>query len=67
MPIYTYVCGNCGYKFDVFTHIVNGSEKPKCEKCSSKNTKKILAGFSVGKSPKGGSSSSCPTGTCPLG
>lgn len=66
MPIYTYVCGDCGHKFDIFTHIIDESNKPKCEKCGSKKTKKTLAGFSVGKSSKSGSSS-CPTGTCPLG
>ena len=66
MPIFTYICLDCEHKFDVLVQVVNDPNKPKCEKCGSKNTKKTIAGFSVGKSSKN-SSSSCPTGTCPLG
>ena len=66
MPIYTYICEKCGHKFDYFTQVIDDPIKPVCEKCGSKKTKKTLAGFSVGKSSKG-SSSSCPTGTCSLG
>ena len=66
MPIYTYICDDCGHKFDFFTQVKDDNEKPKCEKCGSERTKKTIAGFSVGKSSKN-SSSNCPTGTCPLG
>jgi putative FmdB family regulatory protein len=68
MPIYTYVCNDCGEKFDLLI-IGRTAEKTKleCEKCHSKNIKKVFSTFSIGSS-KGKSSSSessCPTGTCP--
>ena len=69
MPIYTYVCKDCGEKFDLLVGVT--SEKPefKCKKCSSGNIKKTFGTFSMGE-PKDKTSSSgptCPTGTCPTG
>jgi putative FmdB family regulatory protein len=65
MPIFTYKCKDCGEVFDFL--MLNKSEKPKCKKCGSKNLEKQFAAFGVrmGESSST-SSSSCPTGTCPL-
>jgi putative FmdB family regulatory protein len=69
MPIYTYVCNECGEKFDLLIGVTAQQEELKCQKCGSENIKKMMGSFSVsGGSPKSsGSDSSCPTGTCPLG
>ena len=67
MPIYTYVCQDCGEKFDLLLGVNQEKERLVCKKCGSKRIKKVLSGFSVGSSTKtttwGGS---CSTGTCPL-
>jgi putative FmdB family regulatory protein len=65
MPIYSYICKNCGAKFDLLVR-TNTDEKT-CEKCGSKNIERIFAPFAVGKGSSSLSSSlpSCPTGTCP--
>lgn len=67
MPIYTYLCKNCGEKFDLLMGV--NSDKPKiiCKNCGSKNVKKEFSSFSTPNSSEGGFSGSCPTGSCPLG
>ena len=63
MPMCAYECRECG-------HVTAFREKPHarrshtCEECDSKETKKVFSAFAT-KSEKT-SSSSCPTGTCPL-
>ena len=68
MPIYTYICNECGKKFDLLVGVTAQQEELKCKKCGSKNIKKILGTFSVsgGSGKSSDSDSSCPTGTCPL-
>ena len=67
MPIYTYVCRDCGEKFDLLIGITSEKPEMKCKKCGSINIQKLLTSFSTISS--GGKSnppaSSCPTGTCP--
>ena len=69
MPIFSYICKDCGEKFDLLVGVVSDKEEMKCKKCGSRNVEKTLSAFSVGASGSGStsSSSSCPTGTCPLG
>ena len=67
MPVYSYICKNCGEKFDLLVGVTIEKEELKCKKCGSKKIVKKISGFSVGKSSSCGSDSSCPTGTCPLG
>jgi putative FmdB family regulatory protein len=69
MPIYSYICNECGEKFDLLVGVTAQPEELKCKKCNSQNIKKTLGTFSVGggSGKSGGSDSSCPTGTCPLG
>ena len=69
MPIYTYVCKECGENFDLLIGVTAEKVEAKCRKCGSINIEKAVSSFSVGNS-KGKSSSSvpsCPTGTCPIG
>ena len=65
MPIYTYVCKDCGERFDLLVGMTSEKAELQCTKCSSKNIEKIFGAFSVGKGGSGSSGSSCPTGVCP--
>ena len=60
MPIYTYVCKDCGEKFDLIIGVNAEKVQLKCVKCASKNIEKTFSAFSVGNA--GGS---CSTGSCP--
>ncbi|MBA7486364.1 hypothetical protein ES707_21922 [subsurface metagenome] len=67
MPIYSYVCIDCGEKFDLFIGIGGKDDELICKKCGSKNIQKKFSSFGVGSSSnkdKSESDSSCPTGTC---
>ncbi len=68
MPIYSYVCEDCGEKFDLFFGIGGTKEELACKKCGSKNIKRSFSSFGVKQSSgtnKSSSGNSCPTGTCP--
>jgi putative FmdB family regulatory protein len=69
MPLYSYVCKNCGEIFDLLVGVTARKTEMKCAKCGSENIEKRISTFSLGESGKSssGSDSSCPTGTCPLG
>ncbi|MFH2138005.1 MAG: FmdB family zinc ribbon protein [Candidatus Omnitrophota bacterium] len=70
MPIYTYVCKDCGEQFDLLVGVTSDKTAKKCSKCGSKKIEKIFSAFSVGKQTKacGFKPSTCPTsgkGCCP--
>ena len=69
MPIYTYVCKDCGEKFDLLIGVASEKTPLKCKKCNSRKINKVLSSFSVGNSSGKSdfSGPSCPTGTCPTG
>ncbi|MGE4357102.1 MAG: zinc ribbon domain-containing protein [Candidatus Omnitrophota bacterium] len=63
MPLYEYECLDCGEKF---TLLVRNSEEEKsiiCQKCKSKNIKKLFSVFSAGREERQ-SSSSGPSCSC---
>jgi len=64
MPVYTYVCDDCGKKFDMLVGMTSEKAELKCVKCGSENIKKVFSSFSVGKANPSGPS--CPSGTCNL-
>ncbi len=64
MPIYSYICKQCGEKFDLLVGVTQEKSLIKCQKCGSKKIQKTFGTFSMGKSGKQ-SGSSCSTGTCP--
>jgi putative FmdB family regulatory protein len=73
MPNYNYECQDCHHIFEV-TASIKEMERGQiaCEKCGSKNTKRLFDGFgfSHGTSSHDYSTDSCPTcpgGTCSLG
>ena len=43
MPNYTYECNACHYVFELFSTIKDYQESPKCVKCNSKKTSRMLA------------------------
>ncbi|MFH1771265.1 MAG: zinc ribbon domain-containing protein [Candidatus Omnitrophota bacterium] len=68
MPVYTFICKDCGEKFDLLIGVTSEDAELKCGKCGSKKVEKVFSNFSVGSShgksdPYGGT---CPTGTCNL-
>ena len=69
MPIYSYVCKDCGEKFDLLIGVTSEKTELKCKKCDSNNINRILSPFSIGNSggKSGSSGSSCLTGICPTG
>ncbi|PIU83952.1 MAG: FmdB family transcriptional regulator [Elusimicrobia bacterium CG06_land_8_20_14_3_00_38_11] len=70
MPMYTYICKDCGQSFELLVGINAGKEELKCEKCGSKNIQRTVATFNTGSGGSSSSSSSCPTccgGACNLG
>lgn len=70
MPIYTYKCNDCAAVFDFL--MIKQSEKPRCEKCGSRNLEKQLSSLGAvimgGSNPKGttccGRTERCDTPPC---
>lgn len=60
MPIYEYVCKDCGKKSEIL--IRNKSEIPKCE-CESNNLEKVFSTFAVSEAS---GASGCANGSCHL-
>lgn len=69
MPLYSYVCKDCGEKFDLLVGVTAQKTVLECKKCGSEHIERTFGTFSMGASGSKASSfdSSCPTGTCPLG
>jgi putative FmdB family regulatory protein len=73
MPIFEYVCRDCGHAFET---IVTGTREPECPACRSRTLEKQLSVFAVsagGSSrdvpmPSGGGCGRCgdPNGPCSL-
>lgn len=66
MPVYSYKCEDCGAEFDLLVGVGRGDEELKCQKCGSKNLKRLLSSFGFKIEGSSSDSLSCPTGTCPL-
>ena len=63
MPLFVYQCQDCQHQQEVLVRSEN--QEIKCEKCGSKNLKKLLTTFNVGKNSSS-SFSSCADGSCGL-
>ncbi len=42
MPAYTHRCEDCGKRFEIIRDFSQANDKPRCPKCKSRNTKKII-------------------------
>lgn len=61
MPIYEYVCRECGEEFELL--VINKSEEIKCPKCGSPKLEQQVSGFaSVSSSGGSGASNCAPSG-----
>lgn len=62
MPIYEYVCLDCGKRFEVLRAMKDADAPLNCEKCASEHTSRQLAVFyarSGGRVVAGGNGGGC--------
>lgn len=65
MPIYEYICKDCGEQFETLRSMKDADAPIACNKCRSANTTRMLSVFNAtsgGKSIAGSSAPSC--GSC---
>jgi len=60
MPIYEFVCPDCGYAFE---DLVRAGERPDCPECGSERAEKRFSTFGVAGSAASATISG-PCGTC---
>lgn len=59
MPLFEYLCRECGHRFE---RIVQGATVPDCPSCRARNPEKQISAFAVGAT--GGDFSPGACGTC---
>lgn len=68
MPLYEYVCQDCGNHFDALRSMKDADKPISCRSCHSEQTKRALSVFfasSEGRSvTNGGGCSGCAGGSC---
>ncbi|HWQ03945.1 MAG TPA: zinc ribbon domain-containing protein [Longilinea sp.] len=69
MPIYEYICQDCGKKFDAIRSMKDSDAPISCKNCHGANTRRALSVFyasSEGRSVthNDGGCGSCSGGTC---
>jgi len=65
MPIYEYICRDCGQPFEKMVRLSETQTSPTCPSCGSPDTRKQLSTFaSRGASSAGGSSYSSNSSSC---
>jgi len=64
MPLYEYVCPDCGHEFEKRMSFSQASERPSCPHCTGTNTQKKISLFSSSGASGGAvSASSCGPGS----
>jgi len=78
MPIYEYICRECGYKFEQLVASMRNRTLPLCPKCqgrAKRQVSSVFAAHSRGNSPACGGradscglagDSACQSGNCPF-
>ncbi|MBM4170041.1 MAG: zinc ribbon domain-containing protein [Ignavibacteria bacterium] len=63
MPIFDYVCGECGTTYDIYHKVREVAEDILCPSCGSTRYKKLISApaVSIGGKSTSPSSSSCST------
>ena len=64
MPLYEYVCLDCGYRFDALRKMNNADAPIACTSCESQHTSRLLSLFfaqSSGREITGSTSGACTT------
>lgn len=48
MPVYEYICGKCGERFEIVSSISGREESAVCPVCASRDVVQAFGGFRVG-------------------
>ena len=64
MPLYEYICTDCGHEFEKRMRFDQAGERPPCPRCAGEDTRKKLSLFSSAGNASGGAVS---TGSCGSG
>ncbi len=71
MPLYEYICLDCGRSFDALRSMKDADKPIKCDKCQSENTSRQLSlffassgGKSIAGANGGGGCAGCAGGSC---
>ena len=62
MPLYEYVCLDCGFRFDILRSMKNADSPIACSQCESQHTSRLLSLFyaqSSGREVAGSNSGAC--------
>jgi putative FmdB family regulatory protein len=60
MPLYEYVCLNCGKSFELIVDFSGNKDQKECPSCNSKLTNRLISSFaSPGNNYSGTTSTSC--------
>jgi putative FmdB family regulatory protein len=62
MPLYEYICEDCGKHFDALRPIKDADKSIPCQSCQGKKTKRLISVFNAhsgGRIIKGSGSNSC--------
>ena len=61
MPLYEYICSDCGNEFEKMMRFDQAGERPRCPRCAGEDTRKKLSMFSSSgsQSDAGASSGGC--------
>ncbi|PKO04114.1 MAG: hypothetical protein CVU41_18605 [Chloroflexi bacterium HGW-Chloroflexi-3] len=59
MPLYEYVCNDCGQPFEKMMRFSELNQSPSCPTCAGINTSKQISLFASSGSSSSSSSSSC--------
>lgn len=62
MPIYEYLCQDCGVKFDVIRPMKDADSPINCQKCASPSTRRAISVFTAlsdGKIVTGNTNTGC--------
>ncbi len=66
MPIFEYICQECGESFEKLILFSAASAQATCPHCSSNQTKKKISVFSSSKQNTAGNNSSCGSSSSPF-
>jgi putative FmdB family regulatory protein len=61
MPIFEFVCGNCGEEFEKLVR--SGSAEIRCLHCASEDVERVLSTFRASTSSRGRSTATVGTGS----
>lgn len=69
MPIYEYICLDCGEHTELIRSMKDADAPLKCRKCESEHTSRMLSLFAASSGGRviagsGGGCSSCASGSC---